>query len=314
MAQARAHAVALVPVPILLAGVILLAGLVSARNLALATGARRQLVPGLPRRSPPRSPPPLTTPLAAPAALGMPIQASARCPAPAPDRSLGPKPGLVRAQIPSRMAGLAREPTPGSGRGPGRNIRPRCVLGRAPPPSRRGPMRNLVPARPGSPPRRARLGLRETTGRRLVPAALARMRSARRCPTVGLAHGMAHGTAGLVPGATRTTDSDCRRGSQESRSWGRRGGAVADGAARLPLRRRRHVSSDWRRRSPARAGPGGGRPRTGRPTGNRPMPRCRIAVARRPHGRVPGAASAGGGSCCWPSCWSWFSRRGRRPR
>ena len=247
-ARARTRSVALVPLPILVAGLILgaglilVAGLIGARNLALATGARRQLVPGLPRRSPPRSPPPLTTPLAAPAGLGTPIQASAPCPAPAPDRGLGPKPGLARAQVPSRMAGLARELTPGSGLGPGRMPRPRCVPGQAPPPSRRGPMRNLVTAQPGSLLRRARLGPPERTGRRLVLAARARVRHARRRRTVGPAHGMAHGTAILVPDATRTTASGCRCGSQESRSRGKRGEAVTDGAARLP-RRRRRVSS-----------------------------------------------------------------------
>ena len=309
-ARARTRSVALVPLPILVAGLILgaglilVAGLIGARNLALATGARRPPVPGLPRRCPPRSPPPLTTLLAALAGLGTPIQASAQCQASAPDRGLGPKPGLGRAQVRSRRAGLARAPIPGSGRGPGRKTRPRCVPGRAPPPSRRGPMRNLVTAQPGSLLRRARLGPPERTGRRLVLAARARVRHARRRRTVGPAHGMAHGTAILVPDATRTTASGCRCGSQESRSRGKRGEAVTDGAARLPPRRRRHVNLGWRRRSPARAGPGGGRPRTGRPTGNRPMPRCRIAVARRPHGRAPAAAGAGDGSCCWPSCWS----------
>jgi len=197
--------------------------------------------------------------------------------APGPDRGSGAKPVRRPPQAPGRRAGLARAPIPSSGRGPGRNTRQRCAPGRTPPSGRRGPPRNPVPALPGSLPRRALPGRPETTGR--CPAAVAgpqagvRMRCARRRRIVALAHGAAHRTLDPVPGAARTAGECCRCGSQKSKSRIGPWKAVADDVARPARQQRRHVSSGWRRMSPARASRGGGRPGTGRWARNRPTPK-----------------------------------------
>jgi hypothetical protein len=69
------------PVParglILVAELILVAGVVGARNLTQPAGARRPAVPRLPLRCPHLSPPPLTIPPAGPAGLAATIQAVA---------------------------------------------------------------------------------------------------------------------------------------------------------------------------------------------------------------------------------------------
>ena len=267
MASAPAPIPAAAPIPV--PGLILVAGLAVARNLVPAAGAPWRPVPRHPFRFPPRSPRRWTTPPAAPAGLVRPIQAPAQGPAPAPDGGSGPKPAPGPARITGRRAGSARAPTPGSGRGPGRNTRPRCALRRAPPPGRRGQ---------------------------------ARIRCVRRCRIVAPAHGVALGTADLVPGVTWTAAAGCRCGNGDCGSRGRPGEGAADSEVRL-ARRRRRVSSGWRRTGLARAGRGG-RSGTARPAGNRPTPWAEVAVVRGPRGRAPGAVSAGYGSYCWPSGWS----------
>jgi len=239
------------------------------------------------------------TPPAAPAGPATPIHAVAQRPAPGPDRGSGASPVPRPAQAPGGRASLARAPIPSSGRGPGRNTRQRCAPGRTQPSGRRGPPRNRVPAPPVTLPRRALLGLPETTGR--CPAAAARprarvrMRCARRRRIVALAHGVAHRTPDPVPGAARTAGECCRCGSQKSMSPIGPGKAVMVDVARL-ARQHRHVSSGWRRMSPARASRGGGRSGTGRSTRNRPTPKNWMAVVRGPGE----AASAASGSSCWP--------------